>query len=115
MKFLIIDEDPKMCKLIKEEVCSNEDNIIEYTNSENPVNMYVKHLPDFVLIDIQMNTLNGIDITRKICERFPMARVIGLSEDNAPMFRLATLRSGAIAFFPKEDLIKVKEFISRSK
>jgi DNA-binding NarL/FixJ family response regulator len=58
--------------------------------------------PDVIIMDIAMPEMNGIEATRMICERLPMARVIILSmhQTNEHIFR--AMRAGARAYLLKD-------------
>lgn len=112
MKYLIIDDNPDIQKLIRQEVCTEGDTIIECADGEDALHEYANHLPDLVLMDIKMNKVNGITATKMIREKFPDANIIIITNYNTPAFRTAAKQAGAIAFVPKENLIEVKNFIN---
>jgi two-component system response regulator DegU len=112
MKYLIIDDNPDMQKLIRQEVCSEEDCVVECSDGEGALDFYSKHLPDYVLMDIKMNKVNGIAATKMIIDKFPFARIIIITDYDKRSFRQAAKRVGAIAFFSKENLFEVKNYIN---
>jgi DNA-binding NarL/FixJ family response regulator len=111
MKYLIIDDNPDMQKLIRHEVCSEGDCFVECSDGEDALAAYTKHLPDFVLMDIKMNRINGIIATKMITEKFPKASIIIITNYDTPAFRNAAKRAGAKAFVSKENLFEVKDYL----
>lgn len=57
--------------------------------------------PDVVLLDITRPGLGGLDILKKIVERFPTLRVIVLTAQENEEYGVHALRSGAAGFIPK--------------
>ncbi|MBL7725175.1 MAG: response regulator transcription factor [Chitinophagaceae bacterium] len=57
--------------------------------------------PDIMLIDINMSPINGFDITRRIIETMPQARIIGLSVHNQPKYATRMMELGARGFLTK--------------
>jgi DNA-binding NarL/FixJ family response regulator len=59
--------------------------------------------PDVVLMDIEMHGLNGIEITRKICERFPNIKILiqTVFNDSEKIFN--ALAAGASGYILKND------------
>ncbi len=110
MKYLIIDDNPEMQKLIRQELYSEGDQFVECSNGEDALTEYTKHLPDFVLMDIKMNKINGITATKMIREKFPNASIIIITNYDTIIFRDAAKKAGAIAFVSKENIIDVKKY-----
>ena len=72
---------------------------IELLNKEGTPEM--EQLPDFILIDINMPKMNGIEATTRIHGQSPHLPIIGLSV-NGIEHGNAILRAGAKAFVSKE-------------
>ena len=58
--------------------------------------------PDIILMDIKMPQMNGIEATRKINEKMPWIKIIGLSMYDHPIFIKDMLRNGAKGFLSKD-------------
>lgn len=112
MKYLIIDEDPEIRKLIKDEICFKKDQVFECSDGGGALSAFAGYSPDYVIMDIRMKLGNGVGILKNIHEKFPSAKIIVVTELNTHPFKQAAFNAGAAAFYSKEDLIKVREFIS---
>lgn len=111
MKLMIVDDNPKIRKLIKQEICEEEDYVIECADGEEVLTKYEDYLPDFVLMDVKMEKINGITATKMIKEKFPEAKIIIITDFNSSSFRSAAKTAGAIAFVLKENLCEVKNYL----
>jgi two-component system, NarL family, response regulator NreC len=58
--------------------------------------------PDIILMDIKMPQMNGIEATKKINEKMPWIKIIGLSMYDHPTFIKEMLRNGAKGFLSKD-------------
>ena len=85
------------------------DIIAHATNGEEAVAMAERLHPDIVLMDVSLPRINGIEATRRIMDRCPGTRVIGLSMHNGDAMGAAMISAGAVGYIPKfappEDLV----------
>ena len=58
-------------------------------------------LPDIVLTDLKMPTLNGIEATREVVKKYPSVKVIALTSYNTRAFIANMVDIGAAAFLVK--------------
>ena len=82
----------------------------EAADGSQAVAMARRHLPDVVLMDIDMPIMNGIEATKLICSERPGACVIGLSMWNDDNHRSIMQDAGAILFLSKDS--KGKDFLA---
>jgi signal transduction histidine kinase/ActR/RegA family two-component response regulator/ABC-type uncharacterized transport system substrate-binding protein len=59
--------------------------------------------PDFIVMDVSMPQMNGIEATRQIHEAMPQIQIIGLSTYDDEYTKQAMLEAGAEAYFTKND------------
>ena len=57
--------------------------------------------PDVVLMDVEMEGINGLEATHLIMDRFPEVRVVLMSFYNDKEYSRLALRVGALAFVAK--------------
>jgi len=78
-------------------------------NGVEAVELVEKDPPHIVLMDLNMPVMNGIQATRKICERFPAVRVLALTTYDADEWVFDSIRAGASGYLlkgtPRADLI----------
>ncbi|MCI0707240.1 MAG: response regulator transcription factor [Ignavibacteriae bacterium] len=111
MKLMIVDDNPMMRDLIRRIVCRAGDVTHECSSGEEAVGAYEEFKPDFVLMDVHMNGMNGFAATRKIVAKNPGAKVIIITSQNVPVYREESVRAGAIGFVEKEHIIEARRII----
>ena len=88
-----------------------------YSNGDDAIGEFPRKRADIVVTDLKLPTINGIEITRTIKERYPQTEVIILSvyEDNEMVFN--ALKAGASGYITKSanylELIAALEEIVR--
>jgi DNA-binding NarL/FixJ family response regulator len=76
----------------------------EAQNGAEAVQLVGELRPDIVLMDIAMPGLNGIEATRLIRERYPLTRVLVLSQHGERQYVMAVLKAGASGYILKRAL-----------
>ena len=71
------------------------------------------HSPDLVIMDWQMPEMDGVEATRRICERSPGMRIVAFSSAGDPGIRAAFLEAGAIAYHDKSDIAGLEASVAR--
>ena len=64
--------------------------------------MYAAHMPDVVLMDINMPGKNGVDATAELMKEYGDAKVIMLSIHDDESYVTHALKSGALGYMLKE-------------
>jgi DNA-binding NarL/FixJ family response regulator len=75
--------------------------VAEASDGREALQLVETHLPDIVLLDIAMPSLNGLDAAARIASTFPRSRVIILSMNADEDSVLKTLRAGAVGYLVK--------------
>lgn len=103
-KIIIIDDHQLFREGVKR-ILDFEDTfevVAEGDDGTEVVSMYQNHLPDVVLMDINMPGKNGVDATADLIAEFPEAKVIMLSIHDDESYVTHALKSGALGYMLKE-------------
>jgi len=114
MKFLIVDDNPIMRQTIGRVVRKDGDEVIECDDGKDALAMYERYHPDWVLMDISMKDVNGIEATERITQAYPAAKVVVVTDYVDRFFQKAAKEAGALAFVSKEDLKAVRILINHN-
>ena len=76
--------------------------IAECTNGTEAIQAANKMNADIILMDINMQPINGFEATKKILKKTPSARIIGISVNNQPSYARNILHLGARGFVTKD-------------
>jgi CheY-like chemotaxis protein len=112
MRLLIVEDNYQMRRLIKSLVCDIADSIIECIDGSEALQAYRTHRPDWVMMDIEMKTLDGISATRQIRADFPDARIMIVTEYDQPEWREEAQSAGACEYVLKENLLEVRRILT---
>jgi two-component system, NarL family, response regulator NreC len=93
--------------------------IAEAADGRETVAMAEAHLPDVVVLDVAMPTLNGIEAARQISAKLPRTSIVFLSMHSDESYVLKALKSGAKAYLLKDsaeyDLIAAIKAVNEGK
>ena len=114
MKLLIVEDNPGVRKVIRNLVASVAREICECADGAEVLTFYSRERPDCVLMDIQMEGVDGITATRQLKAVDPTAQVIIVTDYDQPDLREAAYQAGACGYVSKENLLELvrllKEF-----
>ena len=103
---LIVDDQIYFCHLAREilDKCSDFAVVGESYCAEQAMGLVEELRPDVVLMDVEMDGINGLEATHIIRNRFPEVRVILTSMYDEKEYGRLAAKVGAVAFIPKRDL-----------
>ncbi len=81
-KLLIVDDNPQMRFLMKEILRKASDFIYECEDGSEVLAAYNAHQPDWVLMDVEMNRVDGITATAELITHHPQAKIIVVTKYN---------------------------------
>jgi len=111
MKLLLVDDNNRIRNVMKNIYSPHFEEVIECGDGAEAVLAFNDSLPDWVVMDIKMKTMDGIEATEKIISANPDAKVIIVSQYNDETTINAVKKAGAIGFVSKENLSRVIDLI----
>ncbi len=113
MVFLIVDDNSDARKIIREILGGKNNKIFECSDGQQAIELYKTYKPDWVLMNIKMQNIDGITATKKIIKEFPNAKVIIMTSYNNTYLKINAEKAGAKAFVLKDSLITLNSIIQR--
>ncbi len=114
MKIMIVENNKKMQETIRNIVQNSSFAPIEIatcTDGYDAVTKYKDFKPDWLLMDIALERLNGLKASQKIRQIAPAAKIIIVTQYDEPEYREAAKEMGAYAFVLKDNLLKIPVII----
>ncbi len=111
MKLLIVEDNQQMRRLIASIVCDLAGEISECSDGSQALAAYTEQQPDWVLMDIRMQEVDGIAAILQIKAAFPEAQIIIVTDYDDAKLREAACGAGACGYITKENLFDVREVL----
>lgn len=105
MVFLIVDDSPRMRESFKRTISQsvpNNHKVYEAADGNEAIRMYDEVRPDWVLMDIKMEPMDGLEASRIILASHPEARIIILTNYDDVGYRKAAREAGVRKYILKE-------------
>src|SRR5690242_4397009 len=102
MRVLIVDDHPIVASGCRA-VLSGESDIalLEAADAESGERVFTAEQPDICVIDINLPTVSGFELARRILARQPAARIIMFSMNDDPVFAARAIEVGAKGYVSK--------------
>jgi CheY-like chemotaxis protein len=113
MRLLIVEDNGQMREMIKFFLRDVAEEIAERGDGSEALAAYREFAPDWVVMDIGMGKLDGIEATRQIISAFPRARIVMLTQYDDLALRQAASEAGAQGYFTKGNLLPLREMLER--
>jgi two-component system response regulator DegU len=115
MKLLLVDDNDRIRKVMRNIYSPLFDEVIECKDGTEAVSIFKQELPDWVVMDIKMKMMDGIEAAAKIISIYPDAKIIVVSQFKDSITIDSAMKAGAIEFVSKENLTKVIEVINNNR
>jgi CheY-like chemotaxis protein len=112
MRLLIVEDNDHMRRLITSLVQDLAEAIHECRDGSQALAAYAEHHPDWVLMDIKMEGMDGITAMRKIKASYPEARIVIVTAYDDAELRVAAQHAGACGYVLKEGLLEVRGILT---
>jgi len=115
MMLLIVDDNAAMRRLMRRLTRDLAERIEECADGAQALAAYEQHhfgASDWVLMDVEMNGMDGLTATRILRAAHPEARVIIITKYNDEALRATAFQSGAQGFVPKENLLELRALVA---
>jgi two-component system response regulator DegU len=112
---MIVEDNVKMRALIKQILMKYVPGLAAIQECEDgaeAVKQYAHFQPDWVLMDIQLQTLDGLAATQAITASHPQAKIIVVTNYDYPEYREAAKNAGACDYVLKENLLEIPKLMS---
>ena len=117
-RILVVEDTPDNRQILRDLLTSAGYEVIEAFNGAEGVAAAIEHLPDLILMDIQLPVLDGYEATRRIKAHAATAKVpiiavtsYALSGDEAKAQEAGCDGYVAKPFSPRQLLARVREFL----
>jgi PleD family two-component response regulator len=101
-RVLIVDDHPIVISGCRALLASDPDIVITTAaDAESGEASFVAEPPDICLIDINLPSVSGFELARRILRRDPSARIIMFSMNDDPVFAARAIEAGAKGYVSK--------------
>ncbi len=117
MKFLIAEDNSRMRESIKRFLASkipNGHTYYEAGDGAEAIEIYNRVSPDWVLMDIKMEPMDGLTASKTILGADAAAKIIILTSFDDASYRKAAREVGACAYVLKEHLDEIPSIVSHA-
>lgn len=105
MNIIIVDDDRLVCVSLKTILeADTEISVIDTgTNGQQAIELYRRHKPDILLMDIRMDTMTGLDAGELLLRDYPDARILYLTTFSDDAYIIRALKIGAKGYLLKQN------------
>ncbi len=112
MNILIVEDSPAMRRTIRDFTQDLVDAVVECADGGEAFALYERHLPDWVLMDIEMKKVDGISATKQIINAFPAAKIAIVTSYDDEDLRESATQAGACEYIVKENLFELRRVLA---
>ncbi|MGD9544941.1 MAG: response regulator [Methylocystis sp.] len=104
MRVLIVDDHPIIVSGCAAMLAGEGDiDVVDARDAETGLVVFIAQKPDVTVVDIGLPGVSGFDLTRRILEADPQARIVVFSMNDDPIFAARAIQMGAKGYVTKND------------
>lgn len=111
MNVLIVDDNIKMRNFMKSMLIKWKHNVYEASNGETGIQLSIEKKPDLILMDINMEAMDGIEAVSIMREKKVEAKMIMVTDYDEKILRSKAKEAGADDYVLKENLLTLEKMI----
>lgn len=106
LRVLVVDDNASVRRSIRQILHSQSDIevVCEAMDGDDAVRKIREHVPEVVLLDITMPTMNGLEVAEIIKTEFPSVQVLIVSQHDSRGFQWAALAAGVSGYITKSNV-----------
>ena len=118
MRILIVDDHPIVASGCRALFAAEPDvDILEASDAESGERMFLAEQPDICVLDINLPSVSGFELARRILSHSSSARIIMFSMNDDPIFAARAIEAGAKGYVSKSgdprDLVEAIREVSK--
>jgi len=114
LRIMIVDDHPEVRRLLRKMLSDLGCDFTECASGTEAVAAFATYRPDWTIMDLAMEGMDGLEATRHIKLESPDARVLILTQHDSPKIRRAALEAGASAFVSKDNFSEIAAYLDPS-
>jgi DNA-binding NarL/FixJ family response regulator len=101
----VVDDNDTVRRSIRQILCSEADIevVCEAIDGADAILKLREHLPDIVLLDITMPSMNGLEVAEMMKREFPSVQVLIISQHDSRGFQWGALAAGVSGYIVKSN------------
>jgi two-component system response regulator DegU len=111
---LIAEDNAEVRRMIRNLIEDIDGDIAECSDGGEAIEAYESNHHDFVLMDINMQPIDGLTAAKEILSRHPEAKIIIVSQHQDAQTREIAFKIGVTAFVGKDDLTPLRSLLVKT-
>ena len=112
MKVLIVEDNSDMRRVLVNFIRPLCQTVYECSDGIDALRLYRECRPDWVLMDWQMEKMDGITASEQILSQFPNAHICMVTSFSDEELEKEAFKAGVEKFVPKENLLSLREILT---
>ncbi len=98
MKVMIVDDNAEMRSFIRALLAELATEFVECADGREAVAVYETEQPDWAIMDVAMQVMDGVTATRLITSKFPGSRIVIVTQHQNPKLHERARQAGAAGY-----------------